>query len=281
MTGGEQACVLEIAGEQVVGLYHPGERGRATAVLIVVGGPQYRIGSHRQFVLLARALAAAGFPVLRFDYRGIGDSDAVPRDFEDVDTDVRAAVDRLLEDSGAREVAIWGLCDAASAALMYAAGDARIAALVLANPWVHSPATEAQVRLKTYYAARLSNPDFWRRLVRGQVAFRDSMSSLGGYVSRSLRRGRDPGRGDFIVRMREGLESFRGDVYLLMSGDDLVAAEFRELCKADSAWRRAVASRIRATRELDEANHTFSRAEWRAEVEAQTIAWLEGRENDA
>ncbi|HBZ05431.1 MAG TPA: hydrolase 1, exosortase A system-associated, partial [Massilia sp.] len=29
-------------------------------VLIVVGGPQYRAGSHRQFTLLARDLAAAG-----------------------------------------------------------------------------------------------------------------------------------------------------------------------------------------------------------------------------
>ncbi|KAB8057318.1 hydrolase 1, exosortase A system-associated, partial [Janthinobacterium violaceinigrum] len=48
----------------------PGPRG----VLIVTGGPQYRVGSHRQFVLLARALAAQGVPVLRFDLRGMGDS---------------------------------------------------------------------------------------------------------------------------------------------------------------------------------------------------------------
>ena len=40
-------------------------------VVIVVGGPQYRVGSHRQFVTLARALAASGVPALRFDYRGM------------------------------------------------------------------------------------------------------------------------------------------------------------------------------------------------------------------
>ena len=39
-------------------------------MVIVVGGPQYRAGSHRQFTLLARHIAAAGYPVLRFDARG-------------------------------------------------------------------------------------------------------------------------------------------------------------------------------------------------------------------
>ena len=39
---------------------------QSLAVLIVVGGPQYRVGSHRQFVLLARALARQGFTAMRF-----------------------------------------------------------------------------------------------------------------------------------------------------------------------------------------------------------------------
>ena len=55
-------------------LHRPRSRGRS-GVLIVVGGPQYRVGSHRQFVLLARFLAGRSIPVLRFDYRGMGDSE--------------------------------------------------------------------------------------------------------------------------------------------------------------------------------------------------------------
>jgi len=54
----------------------PGEADAAaadTGVLIVVGGPQYRVGSHRQFVMLARFLADHGVPCMRFDYRGMGD----------------------------------------------------------------------------------------------------------------------------------------------------------------------------------------------------------------
>jgi alpha/beta superfamily hydrolase len=49
-------------------------------VLVIVGGPQYRAGSHRQFTLLARSLAEQGFAVLRFDYRGMGDSTGAMRD---------------------------------------------------------------------------------------------------------------------------------------------------------------------------------------------------------
>src|SRR5690349_24048098 len=57
---------------------------RSRGVLLVVGGPQYRVGSHRQFALLCRRLAGRGVPALRFDYRGMGDADGAARTFESV-----------------------------------------------------------------------------------------------------------------------------------------------------------------------------------------------------
>lgn len=65
-------------------LHHPNEHEVPLGLLMVVGGPQYRVGSHRQFVLLARDLAAAGIPVFPFDYRGMGDSTGQARDFEGI-----------------------------------------------------------------------------------------------------------------------------------------------------------------------------------------------------
>ena len=55
-------------GAPLVGIVHPAERPGRTGVLMVVGGgPQYRVGGHRQLVLWARQLAASGVAVMRFD----------------------------------------------------------------------------------------------------------------------------------------------------------------------------------------------------------------------
>lgn len=47
----------------------------APMVVILNSGIIHRVGAHRVYVPLSRALAAAGFPVLRFDLSGIGDSE--------------------------------------------------------------------------------------------------------------------------------------------------------------------------------------------------------------
>ena len=90
----EEPLCIESQGERLIGVLHRPQTpaGHLTrGVVIVVGGPQYRIGSHRQFVLLARSLAALGTPVLRFDLAGMGDSGGKFAGFERSATDIRAA----------------------------------------------------------------------------------------------------------------------------------------------------------------------------------------------
>ena len=53
----ERCFAIDCAGERLPAILHPGTPGAARGVLVVVGGPQTRVGSHRQFVLLARQLA--------------------------------------------------------------------------------------------------------------------------------------------------------------------------------------------------------------------------------
>ena len=139
----EESAVNFACGDaRLYGILHlpkPTLPAPARGVLVVVGGPQYRAGSHRQFTLLARDLAAHGIPVMRFDYRGMGDSEGALRDFSAVGEDLRAAVDHFMASvPGMAEVALWGLCDGATAAGIYAAADRRVTGVALLNPWVRT-----------------------------------------------------------------------------------------------------------------------------------------------
>jgi len=58
----ERAFTFSCQGSELVGIAHLPAVEADRGVLIVVGGPQYRAGSHRQFLLLARELAREGVP---------------------------------------------------------------------------------------------------------------------------------------------------------------------------------------------------------------------------
>jgi alpha/beta superfamily hydrolase len=70
----ERVILFPCAGETLIGILAMPEVSRDVGVIILVGGPQYRVGGHRQNVQLARRLSEAGYVTLRFDYRGTGDS---------------------------------------------------------------------------------------------------------------------------------------------------------------------------------------------------------------
>lgn len=290
MTPQEIPLVFECYGARLLGILHRGSPKAARGVLVVVGGPQYRVGSHRQFVLLARYLAQAGIPVLRFDYRGMGDAEGEFAGFEQIDADIAAAVDAFFTQvPGLRDVVIWGLCDAASAALFYAWRDPRIAGLVLLNPWLRTEAGQALAYLRHYYLARLVNLDLWRKIGRGEFSLATALRSLLALVGQVWRGGRDsppvtatateiqtpePNQPPLPERMAEGLRHFNGRVLLILSGDDLTAAEFRDTTKASRRWRRLLAQPQVTIREFPAANHTFSRRDWRDQVTVWTQEWL-------
>ena len=114
----EQAIIFPCAVENLLGIVAVPEQSKSTGVLIIVGGPQVRVGSHRQFLLLSRSLAEAGYPVMRFDTRGMGDSTGELHDFEAINKDIAAAIDAFQTNHPSVErIVLWGLCDAVSALL--------------------------------------------------------------------------------------------------------------------------------------------------------------------
>jgi len=246
----------------------------AIGVVIVVGGPQYRVGSHRQFVLLARALGEAGIPSLRFDYRGMGDSDGDARSFEAIDADIAAAVDVLCRESSVARVVLWGLCDGASAALMYAPADPRIAGIVALNPWARSVQGEATVRLKHYYVKRLLSVEFWRKVATGGFNVRRGADDFAGALSGALRSNDRGTSVPFLRRMEEGWGRFGRPTLFLLSGNDLTAREFEDWVAASAHRRALLGAASTELAEFPEADHTFSSRALRDAVAARTIEWI-------
>lgn len=247
-------------------------------VLVVVGGPQYRAGSHRQFTLLARELARQGFPVLRFDHRGMGDSSGPLHDFKQITPDIGAAIEAFQRaHPGLRRVVIWGLCDAASAALMYwqRSRDPRIAGLCLLNPWVRSEASLAKATVKHYYLDRLKQPEFWKKLLSGRVAGAAIRDLVG-----NLRRARGAAASNvassmnFQLEMAAAWRQLPAPVLLILSGRDLTAKEFLEHAQADTAWHGLLQSPHVTRADLPTADHTFSNALARDQVAHLTGDWL-------
>ena len=283
-------------GEHLVGVLAaptPDKVRGDIGVVVIVGGPQYRVGSHRQFLLLSRNLAESGFPALRFDVRGMGDSTGALHTFEHITPDIAAAIDALQAHAPqVRRIVLWGLCDGASAALLYreATGDKRVHGVCVLNPWVRSDASLARAQVKHYYGQRLRQKEFWVKLLSGQVAgaalagLWRNLRTMGASAGPSGASGNASGNafgGDrqrpFQQRMAQAWQGFGGQVLLLLSGDDYTAKEFLEYTAMDKAWTGLLDQAHVLRCDLPQADHTFSNALARSQVAALTLDWLQSR----
>lgn len=282
----EQPLEFACAGQRMLGVLARPAAPSRLGVLVVVGGPQYRAGSHRQFVLLARALAAAGVPVLRFDLRGMGDSDGSRTEFYDADADVDAALSAFQAAlPGLERIVLWGLCDGATACALYPITDRRVAGLALVNPWLRTEQLAAQARLEHYYRKRLFDARFWRKLLQGRARVMRSLqgvlSAWRGSRAAALSSAAPTRARSWPADAVANLAQDDRPRLVVLSGRDAVAEEFRTAAtrdaRLDAALRAAVTERL----DVAEANHTFSTSRTRAILFDGTLDWLLRRFADA
>mgnify|MGYP001278849378 FL=1 len=171
-----------------------------TGLLLVSGGNEIRSGAFRGQARLAQTIAKRGFPVFRYDRRGVGDSEGENLGFEHSEPDILAAMEafRAIAPQVNRVVGI-GNCDAASALML--AGGAGCDGLVLSNPWTIEETDEEDTTpppqaIRARYLQKLGNPREVARLLRGGVNLR----KLAGGLVRSVRPA--PPAGDLATRMR-------------------------------------------------------------------------------
>lgn len=218
----------------------PGTSG----LLIVSGGNEIRSGAHRGMATLAAEIAACGYPVFRFDRRGVGDSEGHNGDFRSSGPDIAAALASFrAEQPNLARIVAFGNCDAATALALHGTPvDAR----VLANPWVIETVSDMPppAAIKARYAQRLRDPEAWKKLLTGKVDMGKLAKGLGRLAAAK------PARPDSLAdKTVRALEASAIPTTILLATGDATAIAFADVWRGNPS--------IPVVR-LDTTSHSFA-----------------------
>jgi len=304
--GNEVVTFENPAGMNLVGVLHrPAGPARREMMILLSPGVKNRIAPHGLYVKMASRFAALGYPVFRFDFHGLGDSEGVlPEEYL---ADVYRAIQlgRYVDDSiasmdwaesalGYKRFIMGGLCGGAISGLLAASKDARVVGLLgMGIPAVLDSATRDQARfmtggqlnrLREGYLLKLASPRAWlnflsfksdyRMIVRSALARHRKGATLPD--SRGASAPADNRNPLFAPALKTVLA--RGCASLLVfSGSDRLHWEFEEKY-AES--HRAVLEKYRESvtiAVIPEANHVFTYDEWQEKLFGVSSEWLTRR----
>ncbi|GAA0484069.1 hypothetical protein GCM10009096_28260 [Parasphingorhabdus litoris] len=227
-------------------------------LLIVSGGNEVKAGAHAGMARLANHIADQGFPVFRYDRRGIGDSSGINQGFLESCADIAAATEyfRTLH-PGLTKIVAFGNCDAATALALF---NHRIAVdqLILANPWViednggsaESPAAPPPSAIRSRYWARLKNPQSIIDLITGKIDLRKLAKGLRQATQKQDNKG-------LAIRLSESLARLKKPTQILLASRDTTARAFVAAWESKDFAGARSSSHI-VIEKLDSASHSFA-----------------------
>jgi exosortase A-associated hydrolase 1 len=233
------------------------EGDKTTGLLIVSGGNEIRSGAHAGQAALAAHVAALGYPVFRYDRRGVGDSEGENRGFESSAADISAAITAFRNEAPhLKRVIAFGNCDAASALTLFHPG-LSIDRLVLANPWVieaqtdtNAPTPPSPAAIRARYWQRLKNPRSLVDLLTGKVNLKKLASGI-----RQAAQNEKPTA--LAGRLAQALAISAVPSAIVLARRDTTAMAFRAAWQSDSF--DTVRGRDTVTLEsFDSASHSFA-----------------------
>ncbi len=229
-----------------------------TGLLIISGGNEIRSGAHAGMAKLAQRIAAKGYPVFRYDRRGIGDSSGANRGFRETQNDIQSAVEHFGDTNPhIKKMIAFGNCDAASALALFGSAFS-IDGFILANPWViesseptsQLPGAPPPSAIRSRYWERLKNPRSIIDLLTGKI-------DLGKLAKGLKQASKKQGNNDLTVQIGHRLARLEKPCHILLASRDTTARAFL------AAWNgKAFAStrtmRHITTASLDSASHSFA-----------------------
>jgi exosortase A-associated hydrolase 1 len=241
-------------------------KGR-TGLLIVSGGNEIRIGAHRGMAKLAGDIAAAGYPVFRFDRRGIGDSEGENGEFSNSAPDIAAAIAAFRKACPElTQIVAFGNCDAASALLLHRPEG--IAAHILSNIWVVERTDDLPppAAIRARYTERMKDPKAWIGLFTGAINLRKLISGL-------MRIAKPQEPTSLAHGIAAGLATVDGPVAIVLAEQDGTAIAFADAWNSPSFAAARARSDI-SIKKIASASHSFASANDYAVLRETLIAAL-------
>ncbi len=281
----EQALLLG-PRKSMVGVITPASAQAAVPnapfVVILNAGIIHRVGPNRMHVLLARALAAAGFGVLRVDLSGLGDSEARNDALPPLDAtmaDIREILDMLQATRQVQRVVLVGLCSGADHSIIYAGTDERVVGVALMDPSI--PRTLGYY--VHHYGHRILGLRAWLNLVLGRHpiwrALRRRLSPAPAAASPAEVEARGPSLED--PKVKAFLQNAYGRA--LSNGVQLLAVLTSDRQRQHNYRRQLLDAfpQLPFGKQLwleyfKECDHTFASAANRARLIGLVEAWMKG-----
>lgn len=276
----EEAVQFFVKDKKLFGILNLPDSAKSsdTIVLMITGGPQTRVGSHRLYVQLARYLSKQGIASFRFDYEGTGDADGKWVGYRYASQSIKAAIDYLgISIPEFKNIIIWSLCDGATASIVYAAQyPLEVRAMVLCNPYLFNAEGKARTILKYYYINRFFQKDFWKKVYAFHFDIKDSMDSLKKLLKASKERSVEP---DYILdknffgleyeipleEIQQALMELKIEVIFILSTNDLAAKQFKDFIK-NKKIKSVTKNKNMQFYYLQDADHTFSNTKSKNEL---------------
>jgi pimeloyl-ACP methyl ester carboxylesterase len=307
----ERPVLISSGKNTLVGILNSpdGSRGRAEiGVIILHSGSRGRLGSTFNNVFFARQLAARGYPCLRFDPHGIGDSTGTIEDAKMDDYYKSIQLGRFVDDTHAaitefRRIAdferliLFGICGGAITALLAGGQSPEVSGLVLISIPVlldsadqdkmdRLPREYAWRTLVGLYASKVLSLKAWKRLLTLQSETGLIMQLVRATVKRPKRRRRTDSealgkRKDIPVNelFINALDSVvgRGARVLFLFGDDDAyrwefEREFYDVCWEENPRYQ----RCCDVHYVPRCNHLFTLVEWQRQALELTLSFIDG-----